>query len=643
MRQKIKFFLSFLTIGLFFIVSSCSEDYEITEHNHTHDGYTIKNYSYKQASKLSKFQKASKIVKQELDLKFSNLKTFKNSKFKKSVARDTDLSFAIDSSLIKEVTKDDVTTYTMLVALDTVDYSDNSFDNLIVKVDSQNNISSYIIHCTPTGEAVYNAIHNSYTFQGDTELSKVYGITTLGGSGSGSGNENGGGSVDYGGSEAGGGANTWDSVICVTLIKCNYLYTHIAGPGCANTYSETICYTNPNYNPWNDGGSSPEEEDPLEGDNSNPGGGGGSTSSSNPTNDTGGTSTVTVLPEEIVALDTDLIKTPAQIEREKDFKAGLSLQQKIWLSNHDDVEDDIFEYLESQVTGPLEEEYSDESVDFIKEALEILNEDGELDLNNEIILEQSFLSNQKAYCVFSKLLTLSNDSHFKKIIVDLFDSNDKANVIFSVANLPTGYDAVTSPNVRGGVTAQSLYKITLDQDFVNNASTIEIALTLVHELIHAELLERCLRLGIITNMGFNSSTYDGIFVFNNGQQISPMSNYGLTFLNMLIQEYRNYSNPSEWNHNLMTGLNYNNIITQNLLEIYPLLNDTSSDFINNINSDINNTNGLFTLNDAFYFLSWRGLEQTQNYINLIQNNPVSLNKKNYIETASNNKFTNTCN
>lgn len=264
-------------------------------------------------------------------------------------------------------------------------------------------------------------------------------------------------------------------------------------------------------------------------------------------------------------------------------------------------------------------------------------------LYNEVIVEQSFSSNQKVYCVFKKLLSLNNDSHFKKIIVDLFDSNDKSNVSFSIGDLPPGFDAVTSPLARGGITAKSLYKITLDQGFVNSASTIEIALTLIHELIHAELLERCLRLGIITNMGFNSTTYDGLFYFSSGLQISPMNSYGLVFTNMLIHEYLNYSNTSEWNHNLMTGLNYNNIIKQNLLEVHPLLNDSSNNFLTNINSDINNTNGDFSLNEAFYFLSWRGLENTQNYISLIQSNSVSLNKKNYIETASNNKYTNTCN
>ncbi|RTL14266.1 MAG: hypothetical protein EKK56_01830 [Flavobacteriaceae bacterium] len=372
--------------------------------------------------------------------------------------------------------------------------------------------------------------------------------------------------------------------------------------------------------------------------NGSPTGGGGSTGSGS-----SGSSSNQIITTPTTSLESEQ-EAQALIKRQKNFTTNLSWNQNAWLNNNQEAENNIFEYLESQVTDLLATEYSAESVDFIKEAIIALMNGGEININNEIIVEESFSNNQKTYCVFQKLLSLSNNSHFKKIIVDLFDSNDKANVIFSIANLPSGYDAVTSPQARGGITSHSLYKITLDQNFVNNASTIEIALTLIHELIHAELLERCLRLGIISNMGFNSTTYNGLFSFNSsGQQISPMDNYGLSFLNLLIQEYRNYSNQSEWNHNLMTGLNYNNIISQNLLEAYPLLNNPSFDFLNNINNDINNTNGAFTLNEAFYFLSWRGLENTQNYINLIQSNTTSLNKKNYIETASNNKFNNTCN
>ena len=297
--------LKFLILSLFlFVIWSCTDDYENVEslHIHNHKGYTIKKYSYKQALKLSKFQKANKIAKQELNLKFSDLKNFKNSKFKRTDARDAALSFAIDSTLIKEVTKNNVTTYTMLIALDTVDYSNNSFDNLIVKIDSLNNTSSYIIHYTPTEESVYNTTHNSYTFQGDIELSKVYGITTFGGGGS----NLGGGDQDYNGGEAGGGnTNTWDSVICVTLIKCNYLYPHIAGPGCANTYSETFCYTNPNYNPWGGSGNTPEDEDTLGGNNYIGNGSGGGSSSSSNTNNTVETITTTVTLGEIGELNDD--------------------------------------------------------------------------------------------------------------------------------------------------------------------------------------------------------------------------------------------------------------------------------------------------------------------------------------------------
>lgn len=166
------------------------------------------------------------------------------------------------------------------------------------------------------------------------------------------------------------------------------------------------------------------------------------------------------------------------------------------------------------------------------------------------------------------------------------------------------------------------------------------SLTLIHELIHAELFQRCIELGIITNMNYNQN-YDGVFYFENGTNFSTLNSSAL--INALIQSYLNYSNPSQWTHNLMTDLNYNNIITQNLIQAYPLLNDPNYDFISNINTDPNNNYGNFTLQNAMKYLSWRGLEETQSYLNLIQNINSELVKKNYIETASRTKFSNNCN
>ena len=93
----------------------------------------------------------------------------------------------------------------------------------------------------------------------------------------------------------------------------------------------------------------------------------------------------------------------------------------------------------------------------------------------------------------------------------------------------------------------------------------------------------------------------------------------------------------------MTGLNYNSIIAQNLTELYTLINDITFDYLNNINTDTNNTFGTFSLNDALGYLSWRGLENTQNYISLIQNITIEYNKQNYIENSANSKFINSCN
>jgi len=43
------------------------------------------------------------------------------------------------------------------------------------------------------------------------------------------------------------------------------------------------------------------------------------------------------------------------------------------------------------------------------------------------------------------------------------------------------------------------------------------------------------------------------------------------------------------------------------------------------------------------YISWIGLEGTQDFINNIQNNPLEQTKKNYVENAARAKFTHECN
>ncbi len=46
------------------------------------------------------------------------------------------------------------------------------------------------------------------------------------------------------------------------------------------------------------------------------------------------------------------------------------------------------------------------------------------------------------------------------------------------------------------------------------------------------------------------------------------------------------------------------------------------------------TFGNFTLQEVMNYISWIGLEGTQNYIDTIQNNPLELSRKVYIENAA---------
>ena len=53
--------------------------------------------------------------------------------------------------------------------------------------------------------------------------------------------------------------------------------------------------------------------------------------------------------------------------------------------------------------------------------------------------------------------------------------------------------------------------------------------------------------------------------------------------------------------------------------------------------------GNFTLEQLMDYISWIGLEGTQDFINNIQNNPLEQTKKNYVENAARAKFTHNCN
>ncbi|MCB0463828.1 MAG: hypothetical protein KDC81_14110 [Flavobacteriaceae bacterium] len=83
-------------------------------------------------------------------------------------------------------------------------------------------------------------------------------------------------------------------------------------------------------------------------------------------------------------------------------------------------------------------------------------------------------------------------------------------------------------------------------------------------------------------------------------------------------------------------------MAQNLVDVHSLLNDTSNDFLNNVNSDPMASGTPYTLDQLMNLVTWIGLEETQEFINNILNNPTQLANKNYVENAARQKYTPNC-
>ncbi len=299
-------------------------------------------------------------------------------------------------------------------------------------------------------------------------------------------------------------------------------------------------------------------------------------------------------------------------------------QETFFNSLSSDIKNSIFQYLADnsddldaysqeaidlavQIINALDQYISEfgnnsDTNSFAYEAIVSITNGGNADFKNEIILDATIENNQKIKCVYDKLKSLSN-SHFKDIINSAFGSEKEAQVRFKAGNIPEdGYLARTYPSING--TGKRFFNIVLDNDFVTNASTLEIAITLIHELFHAELAERCYQTGIISG-----ALPNGTFIFTSGIQTGQLNNQ---IFNQLVQEYITYiptnNNPYQFQHNLFNVLNYRNLIISDLTNINPLLDST-----NNFQTIINNDPFIDSMQEVINNLSWLGLEETNDY------------------------------
>ncbi|WP_281756617.1 hypothetical protein, partial [Neptunitalea chrysea] len=84
---------------------------------------------------------------------------------------EVNYGFTIDSTLIKEVTKPNRTSYTFFIRRDTV--TTTGFENLVVSVDSLNEVTAVILKYTPTDSSIYVPGHDAYTLDATVEVTPV--------------------------------------------------------------------------------------------------------------------------------------------------------------------------------------------------------------------------------------------------------------------------------------------------------------------------------------------------------------------------------------------------------------------------------------------------------------------------------------
>lgn len=284
-----------------FMQNSC--EHEINEDSS--DTFSFKTHTYNQAIAIKDFKKSYSIFQSEL----SNFK-------KKSKTTESMSDFEIDSTTINEIRVGAITTYTMLVKKKSSD-KDNSFENLILKIDDQGNTKAYILKYFPNEDMTYVPQHDSYTFKGTKELreisfnSKINAKSTIN-------------TIHL---------PTVQSEECTMVLMCSYGgHEHTAG-NCSKMYWVIDCRSAGGGSPSGSGGSdgggaTTGSGNTSSGGSSNYGGGSGTGSTSTGSSTTGSTHNTAAVNGEIPTATVIPYKS-----LDVASLLSLTIEQKNWLNN----------------------------------------------------------------------------------------------------------------------------------------------------------------------------------------------------------------------------------------------------------------------------------------------------------------------
>ena len=251
---------------------------------------------------------------------------------------------------------------------------------------------------------------------------------------------------------------------------------------------------------------------------------------------------------------------------------------------------------------------SEEAQEFAIAVIEA-GDGAEVDYLNEVILDSTFMNNDKTKCTYE---VLKENVNFKELIEN-FTGEESPNLTFKIipdlqcnnSNDPNG---CTSSNLD----SNNSITISLDQEYLNSnqTPTLFIAETIVHEAIHANLY---------------------LALYNHEQgNLANLPN--INDFPAIYEQYRQYKG---WQHEFMAG-EYTNLIAQILQEIHLMLNDQM--FLDSL-EDYD-----MTLTDFYTCIAYIGLNDTIGQTNFLSDptNEANYNLS-YYDAQANSTKTPNCN
>src|SRR5690606_39382872 len=258
-----------------------------------------------------------------------------------------------------------------------------TFDNLVIDVDEDETMQTYILSYIPDAEGIVEFTNDSVSFKGTMTVTPI----------------------DYDASDL---LSQRITVIYITIMYCDvYGTTHLANSGCTGPYQVTFAI------PIGSSGSNTASQNNngivIIGNQNMPDpnfGGGGSMG--------GGTTSVPIMGD-----DENIIKKRDAVIEALKLHPG----QKSWVNNNENNEDvkAIFKFLGENF-------FSDESTDFAKEAFEALRDDGEVDWEDKVIIENSL--NDYPHIKNTILKLLETDNSLLKETIGTFIDDPKYNLVF---------------------------------------------------------------------------------------------------------------------------------------------------------------------------------------------------------------------